>query len=99
METGNENIPQVWWAETAAAADLARLREQRWRLGRVRDEVEATGHRLAAQAVGAGWRSPAQQAYERSLADLAGVLEGARRAADDALYAVDVSIERVKATR
>ena len=82
-----------------AAAELARLREQRWRLGRVRDDVEATGRRLAAQTVGAGWRSPAQQAYEDSLADLGGVLEGAWRALDDALYAVDVAIERVKAAR
>ena len=101
MDTGNESIPPAWsaWPAETAAADLARLREQRWRLGRVRDDVEATGHRLVAQSVGAGWRSPAQQAYERRLADLADVLERARRAVDDALYAVDVSIERVKATR
>ncbi|MGY4858879.1 hypothetical protein [Cryobacterium sp. AP23] len=99
MDTGSENILPAWWAETAAAAELARLREQRWRLGRVRDDVEATSRRLAAQAVGAGWRSPAQQAYERRLADLVGVLEGAGRAVDDALYAVDVAIERVKAAR
>ena len=86
-------------AAEAAVAQLARLREQRWRLGEVRGEVEAMGHRLAGQEVGAGWRSPAQRAYQDRLTELVRSLQGAWRALDDALYAVDVAIDQAKAAR
>jgi len=82
-----------------AAAALAQLREQRWRLGRVQGEVEAAGRRLAGQEIGPGWRSPAQRAYEDRLAELIRGLQGAWRALDDAQYAVDVAIDQVKAAR
>ena len=82
-----------------AAAALARLREQRWRLARVRGEVEEEGRRLAGQVIGPGWRSPAQRAYEDRLAELIRGLQGAWRALDDALYAADVAIDQVKAAR
>lgn len=84
-------------AESAAA--LARLREQRWRLGLVQGEVEAAGRRLAGHGIGPGWRSPAQRAYEERLAELTQGLQGAWRALDDALSAVDVAIDRVKDPR
>ena len=80
-----------------AAEALARLREQRWQLRQVRDGVEATGRRLIARPAISGWRSPAQQAFEDRLAELAGTLAGAWRALDDALWAVDEAITRVKA--
>ncbi|WEO77455.1 hypothetical protein BJQ94_19230 [Cryobacterium sp. SO2] len=83
----------------AAAVALARLREQRWLLGLVRDEVEATGRRIAGQGTGAGWRSTAQRAYADSLAGLAGDLQTAWRALEDALSAVDRDIEQVKVAR
>lgn len=96
MEYGSSSIlPGV--GDEADAAALARLREQRWRLGVVRGDVEAAGRRLAGQEVGAGWRSDAQRAYQDRLVELSGKLQGVWRALDDALYAVDVAIERVKA--
>jgi hypothetical protein len=88
-------VPDMTGQSTAAA--LADLREQRWRLGRVRDEVEAAGRQLAGSVVADRWRSPAQRAYEERLGDLVLGLQGAWRALDDALSAVDVAIERVKA--
>ncbi|MCU1447783.1 hypothetical protein [Cryobacterium sp.] len=101
METFSGSIrPDVIGELTGeAAAALARLREQRWRLDRLRREVEAAGRRLAGQQVGPGWRSAAQRAYEERLADLVRGLQGAWRALDDALYAVDVAIDCVKAAR
>jgi hypothetical protein len=87
--------------DAAAVADaaLARLREQRWRLRRVQGEVEESGRRLTGQQVGAGWRSPAQRAYEDRLAELIRGLQSVWRALDAALNVVDVEIERVKAAR
>ena len=82
-----------------AAAALAALREQRWLLTTVREEVAETGRRLAGQEVGAGWRSAAQRVYSDRLAALAGGLQTAWRALDDALTAVDRDIDRVKAAR
>lgn len=86
-------------ADAEATAALARLRRQRWLLGLVRDDVESTGRRLAGQEVGTGWRSAAQRAYTARLTELSGGLQTAWRALDDALYAVDQDIERVKAAR
>jgi hypothetical protein len=108
METARHDIlPDPVWPHpdaatvTAAviAAELARLREQRWRLGRVQGEVETTSHRLVSQTVAAGWRSPAQRAYEDRLAELARGVQSAWRALDAALGAVDAEIDRVKAAR
>jgi hypothetical protein len=93
---GGSILPNVD-AEPAAAA-LARLREQRWQLRQVRDGVEATGRRLTARPAVSGWRSPAQRAFEDRLAELAGTLQGAWRSLDDALWAVDEAISRVKAS-
>lgn len=98
MESGSGSILPGLDGEPAAAA-LARLREQRWRLGRVQGEVETAGRRLAGQEVGAAWRSAAQRAYEDRLAELGTVLQGVWRTLDDALHAVDVAIEQVKAAR
>jgi hypothetical protein len=98
MDTASTGIlPDVTGQSTAAA--LADLREQRWRLGRVRDGVEATGRQLTGQVVGSRWRSPAQRAYEARIGDLVRRLQAARRALDDALAAVDAAIDRVKASR
>jgi hypothetical protein len=99
MEPKSGNILFDPLGEAAAETALAQLREERWRLGWVQDEVELTSRRLAGQEVDAGWRSPAQRAYEGRLAELAGALQGAWRALDDALAAVGVGIDRVKATR
>jgi uncharacterized protein YukE len=96
METGSSSVLPGVGAE-AAAATLARLREQRWRLGVVQGDVESAGRRLAAQEVGSGWRSSAQRAYQDRLAELTEKLQGVWRALDDALYAVDDAIDRVKA--
>lgn len=79
------------------AETLARLREQRRLLRGVRDEVEASGRRLAGQEAGPAWRSPAQRAYGTGLGELSATLGGAWRALDDALWAVDDAIDRVKA--
>lgn len=79
------------------AATLARLREQRRLLRRVRDGVEESGRRLAGQASPAAWRSPAQRAYGARVGELGLDLSGAWRALDDALWAVDEAIDRVKA--
>ncbi|TFC02700.1 hypothetical protein E3O42_08080 [Cryobacterium adonitolivorans] len=82
------------------AETLARLREQRRLLRRVRDGVEESGRRLAghqAGAAGAAWRSPAQRAYDTRRGELSMDLNGAWRALDDALWAVDEAIDRVKA--
>jgi hypothetical protein len=94
METGSAGILPDPAGERAIA--LARLREQRWRLGRLRDDVEETGRRLASQEVGAGWRSPAQRAYADRVAELVGGLQEVWRAVDDALHAADAAIDRVK---
>ena len=93
MESGNSILP----GGGDEAAALARLREQRWRLGEVQGDVEAAGRRLAAQEVSASWRSPAQRAYQDRLGELTGKLQGAWRALEDALHAVDDAIDRVKA--
>jgi hypothetical protein len=99
----DSSLPDPFWqqpdAAAVAAAELARLREQRWRLRRVHGEVEVTTGRLAGLAVGPGWRSPAQRAYEDRLAGLALGLHTACRALDAALSAVDREIERVKVPR
>lgn len=81
------------------AEDLARLRQQRSLLTGVRDEVEVTGRRVAAQEAEGSWRSPAQRAYGRRLTELAGELQGVWRAVDDALSAVDDAIIALKAAR
>jgi len=99
MESASGNILFDPLGETAAETALALLREERWRLGRVRDDVELTSLRLAGQEVGAGWRSAAQRAYEDRRTELLRRLDGARRALDDALAAVDVGIEQVRATQ
>jgi len=93
---GGSILPNVG-GEPAPEA-LARLREQRRLLRQVRDGVETTGRRLTARPSRSGWRSPAQQAFEDRLAELAGTLQGAWRALDDALWAVDEAIARVKAS-
>lgn len=89
-----------WWtvpAEADAGAEaLAQLREQRWLLGALRDEVDDAGRRLAAEEVGAGWRSPAQRIYLDRLAELRGDLQTSWRALTDALAAVDDAIVQVK---
>jgi hypothetical protein len=97
MEPGSAGILPDPAGESTVA--LARLREQRWRLTRVRDDVEAAGRRLALQEIGTGWRSPAQRAYADRLTELGHGLQGVWRALDDALHAVDAAIERVKAAR
>jgi hypothetical protein len=103
METASGSIRlDVFGPPDAAAvadAALARLREQRWRLGRVQGDVETAERRLSGQRVGAGWQSPAQRAYEDRLDELVRGLQGAWRALDAALNAVDLEIERVKAAR
>jgi hypothetical protein len=97
MDLWNPNL--LPGAEAEAAAALVRLRRQRWLLGLVRDDVEQTGRRLAGQEVGGGWRSSAQRAYSARLVELSVDLQTAWRALDDALYAVDQDIDRVKAAR
>ncbi|ASD23730.1 hypothetical protein B7495_17670 [Cryobacterium sp. LW097] len=79
------------------AETLARLREQRRLLRGVRDGVEESGRRLAGQASGGAWRSPAQRAYGTRLGELGLDLAGVWRALDDALWAVDEAIDRLKA--
>jgi hypothetical protein len=98
MDTGNVGILPDLTGQTTVAA-LADLREQRWRLGRVQNDVEAAGLRLTGQTVGSGWRSPAQRAYEERLGDLIVGLQGAWRALDDAVSAVDAAIAGIKAGR
>ena len=86
--------------ETSGGPDaetLARLREQRRLLRGMRDGVEESGRSLAGGESPAAWRSPAQRAYGTSRGELSMDLAGARRALDDALWAVDEAIDRVKA--
>ena len=92
---GGSILPEVDGG--ADAETLARLREQRRLLRGVRDAVEASGRRLAGQDAGPDWSSPAQRAYGTGLGDLGATLHGAWRALDDALWAVDAAIDRVKA--
>jgi len=97
MSGAGDSILPDMHGEPAAEA-LARLREQRRLVRLVRDGVEATGRRLTARPAVSGWQSPAQRAFEGRLAELAGRLQGAWRALDDALWAVDEAIARVKAS-
>jgi len=79
------------------AETLARLREQRRLLRGVRDDVDVAGRRLASRAPGPNWRSPAERAYGTGLDELSATLSGAWRSLEDALWAVDEAIDRVKA--
>lgn len=79
------------------AETLARLREQRRLLRGVRDAVADAGRRLAGRESPAAWRSPAQRVYGTRRGELSLDLAGAWRALDDALWAVDEAIDRVKA--
>ena len=79
------------------AETLAQLREQRRLLRGVRDGVEESGRALAGREPPAAWRSPAQRAFGSRRAELGMDLSGAWRALDDALWAVDEAIDRVKA--
>ena len=92
---GGSILPDV--SGGPAAETLARLREQRRLLRGVRDGVEETGRRLAGQESKTAWRSPAQRAYGTSRSELSMDLSSAWRALDDALWAVDEAIQRVKA--
>ncbi|WP_130176368.1 hypothetical protein [Cryobacterium sp. SO1] len=97
---GGSILPDVSGPDVSTGPDaetLARLREQRWLLRGVRDAVEVSGRRLAGQETGPAWRSPAQRAYGAVLGELSANLRGAWRALDDALWAVDEAIGRVKA--
>jgi hypothetical protein len=89
-----------WWdvpfVADARAEELARLREQRRHLGLLRDGVDDAGRRLAATPVDAGWRSPAQRAYEGRLVELAVDLQRAGRSLAEAAAAVDEAIVRAK---
>ena len=96
METAGAGIlPDVSGAPDAET--LARLRRQRGLVRELRDAVEVSGRRLAGREAGPAWRSPAQRAYGTGLVELSATVQSAWRALDDALWAVDEAIERVKA--
>jgi hypothetical protein len=93
--TGGSILPDTGGGP--GAETLARLREQRRLLRHVRDGVEESGRRLAGQGSPVAWWSPAQRAYGTRVGELGLDLSGAWRALDDALWAVDEAIARVKA--
>lgn len=76
---------------------LAELRQRRWLLAALIDDIEQAWRALAPAEIDAGWRSPAQRGYLERRRDLVGLLRRACLDLDEALESVNVSITELKA--